>query len=152
MDAIGRNEVIALYREGHCSRNRLAVLAQCSRAVIDRILTEAGLDLVPSFLDTSRVEGILADYEAGASVRDVADAYGVSRATASTVLRSHGVLRPRGRPRGKAVPLVALGSTTILTLHARGGVGAVVDAAHCSTATAYRLLRQARALHAGVPL
>jgi hypothetical protein len=141
--ALSNDEILALYRRGDYSRTRLARLARVSRTRVDRVLAEAGIDLVPSYLDESVRQGILNSYATGLSIPDVARTYRVAVGTATLVILRAGVLRTPGRPPGR---LRLHPGIDVMELYAAGGVAAIAEMAGVSTSTAYRLVAEAKSL------
>ena len=140
--ALSDEQIVANYRRGDYSRTRLARLAQVSRTRIDRVLAEAGFDLVPQHLDPEVQRGILAAYATGVSIPEVAQRWRVAVATATLVILRAGELRKPGRRPGR---LRLHPGLDVLELHAAGGAQLIADVAGVSPTTAYRLVREARA-------
>lgn len=147
MATLTDDEIVAQYRRGDISRSALAYEAGCSRTKVDRALAQAGILDVPPHVDDELRRNVVAFYGQGRSLLAVTKAFGLSTHVASLILRKAGVLRRPGRPRGgRHYPDV-----DVLNLYDDGGIYAIVDRARVSLATAYRLLRDARAAAATVP-
>jgi Mor family transcriptional regulator len=93
-------ELVAAYQSGH-TVEELAVAHDCSVTTVRAVLEAEGTTLRargPRSPLEGREAELAADYECGATVRELADRYGANQRTIRKVLADRGVtMRPPGR-------------------------------------------------------